>query len=48
MGYTEEERLEHKIWRRFNKGITEYNLLEDGDHVCARADCDTQSQGSHH
>ncbi len=33
MGYTEEERLEHKIWRRFNKGITEYNLLEDGDHI---------------
>lgn len=28
-----EQQLERRIWRHFNKGITQYNLLEDGDHI---------------
>ena len=33
MKYTDEDRLEHKIRKLFNKGVTEYGLLEDGDHI---------------
>lgn len=30
---TEIQILERRIWRHFNKGLTQYQLLEDGDHI---------------
>lgn len=33
MKLTETELLERRIWRHFNKGLQEYDLLEEGDHV---------------
>ena len=30
---TEKDLLERRIWRHFNKGIMEYGLLEEGDHI---------------
>ncbi len=28
-----EQQLERRIWHHFNKGITQYDLLNDGDHI---------------
>ncbi len=30
---TPEQQLEHRIWRHFNKGITQYGLLADNDRI---------------
>lgn len=30
---TEAQLLEHRIWRLFSKGLTQYRLLEDGDRI---------------
>lgn len=30
---TQEEVLQHRIWRHFSQGITQYELLEDGDRI---------------
>lgn len=30
---TEEQLLEHRIWRHFSKGLTDYGLLADGDRI---------------
>lgn len=33
MNLTEEQILERRIWRHFNKGLTEYRLLDNGDRI---------------
>ena len=33
MKLTEEQLLERRIWKHFNKGVTQYGLLQDGDHI---------------
>ena len=30
---TEAQLLERRIWRHFSKGLTQYHLLDDGDHI---------------
>ncbi len=30
---TEEQLLERRIWRHFNKGLTQYGLLDEDDHI---------------
>lgn len=30
---TEEQMLERRIWRHFSKGLTEYKLLDENDHI---------------
>ena len=30
---TEAQRLEHRIWRHLNKGLNQFQLLDDGDHI---------------
>lgn len=33
MELSREQQLERRLWRHFNKGITQYGLLNDGDHI---------------
>lgn len=33
MKFSEEQLLERRIWKHFNKGLTQYELLNDGDHI---------------
>lgn len=33
MKLSDEQKLERRIWRYFNKGIVDYALLEEGDHI---------------
>ena len=33
MQLTEAQLLERRIWRHFSKGLTQYHLLDDDDHI---------------
>ena len=37
--FTEEEQILRRIERRFNKGVVQYNLIEEGDKILVIAYC---------